>query len=76
MVAVAVTATFHLFEQFGVAVDVVADHEEGGFDAVAVEGVEHPRGDFGDWAVVECDISYLMVLAFNAPYRLRKKEAI
>ena len=76
VVAVAVSAAAHLFEQFRVACHIVADHEECGFDAVAVEKVEHPRGYLGYRPVVESKEHHLFLMLLYPPYGLWKKEAV
>ena len=76
VVAHTVAAATHLLEQLRIAGHIVAYHEKGRLDAIAVEGVEHPRRHLGDGAVVESEEHDLLVVALEAPYGLGKKEAV
>ena len=68
MVAVGVAAPFDFLKHFGVLSHIVADHEEGGFDVVAVKHVEHPRRLLGDRAVVKSEIDDLFSPVEYTPY--------
>lgn len=61
VVADAVAALHNHAELLGMLADVVAHHEEGGFDAVLVQQVEHPRGYYGDGTVVKSQINGFLV---------------
>ena len=39
--------------EFRVFTDVIADHEEGGMDAMLLQCVEDKRSSLGDWTIVE-----------------------
>ena len=56
VIAYAVASLDNHLVLVGVLAHIVAHHEEGGFDAVLVQHVEHPRGDLGDGAVVEGEV--------------------
>ena len=56
MVAQTMAAGFDHFKDIGMLANVVAHHEERGLHAVTVEDIEHPRGGFGDGAIVESEI--------------------
>ena len=74
MVAQPVTSSFDHLKLLGVLADVVSHHKEGGFDAVVVEHVKHPRCDFGDGAIVEGEIDGSFV-GVHAPEGMRIKPS-
>ena len=61
VVADAVAALHHHAEHLGMLADVVAHHEEGGFDVVLVQQIEYPGRDYGDRAVVEGQVNGLFI---------------
>lgn len=51
-------ATRHdLSENIGIFTDIVANDKEGGFDAVMVKHIKHPRCYVGDGSVIESEIN-------------------
>lgn len=58
---------------------VVTYHEEGGFDVVLIQQVEHPGSYFGDRAIVESQIngfSLGSILQTAPGYSLRKTQEV
>lgn len=53
VVAYAMSALHDHLVLIGVLAHIVAYHEEGGFDAVFVEHIEHPRSDLGNRTIVK-----------------------
>ncbi len=77
VVAVGVAASAYFFQQLRMAAYIVADHEECGLYAVAVEQIENPGGLFRYGAVVEGQIYHrASATLLYTPNRLREKEAI
>ncbi len=76
VVAPAVTAAFHLLKEFGIAIDIVADHEKCCLDTIAVERVENPRSHFRHGAVVESEVDHFLPSSFDSPDGLGKKKAV
>ena len=66
VVAEAVSSGFDHLKDLGMLPNVVADHEEGGFDAIFVEHVQHPWRDLGNGTVVKREIDSLF-LSVHAP---------
>ena len=75
VVAHTVTAAENFLKQIRVALHIVAHAKEGGFHPVAVEGVEHPRGDLGDGAIVEGE-KHRAWLEMEAPHRFGEKHTV
>ena len=76
VVSDSVAAVEHLAQQFGIALDILPDHEESGLDiaaAVAVECVEHPRRHLRYRPVVESNENLLPTLPLYTPERFREK---
>ena len=61
-----VTAAQEFFKKFGMALHIIAYAKKGGFHAIAVERVEHPRRDLGNGTVVKREIDSLF-LSVHAP---------
>ena len=61
VVADAVATFYNHAEFFRVFSDVVAHHEEGGFDVVLVQQIEYPGRDYGDRPVVESQVDGFLV---------------
>lgn len=59
MIANRVSGLDNLREDIRVFVDILADHEEGSFDMIAVENSEHFRRHFGNGSIVESEINRL-----------------
>ena len=60
VVAQAMTMRADEFEEFRVLANIVTHHEERGFDPIAVECVDEPRGRFRDGSIVEGQIDCLL----------------
>ena len=75
VVAHTVATAQHLLKQFGMPANIIADHKERGFHAIAVEGVEHPRRNLGNRAIVEGEINTFFLLLYT-PHTFRKQHPV
>ena len=75
LIADVVTSPFHLLEELGVALRILAHHEERGLYPILVEGVKYPRRNLGYGTVVEGEI-YCFLLLLDAPDGLWKQHAV
>ena len=75
VIAHAVTAAQNFVEQLGVAAHIVAHEEEGGFHAIEIEGIEHPRCHLWDRTVVESE-KYCSPFPVYPPHGLGEQYSI
>ena len=76
VVADGVAGVDHLAIKLRIAPGVVANHEEGGFDAVMLENLQNPGCCFRHGAIVESQVGDLSAGYLNSPDGLREEEAI
>ena len=74
MIAQTMSVRTDKFEQFGVLPHIVAYHEEGSLDTIAVESINQPRSGLGDRTIIEGQIDCLL-RGIHPPYRAGIKPA-